>query len=257
MTATLDAPPRDESQGEDVTPKNGLATLYAALVKVQEKLKNPTKDATNPHFKSSYLSLPEVLDTLRPVLAENGLAVMQWPTTRGEFASVQTIVVHKSGLEMSFTLELPGGKTAQGIGSAITYARRYALISLFFIAGEDDDDDGNQATENAYDASRHPNAPPAAPTQAELDAEKREAKRRYFFACLTAAKKRAAERGETFLRVEREGEGFIGISLDSDTATTLSALLKADVEMDKLGWSDWSTAAQRIAELYKPTPEAK
>src|SRR5699024_5628712 len=117
-----------------------------ALGKFQGEVKNPANTATNPFFKSKYAPLNDVLNTVRPILSKHGLSVLQAPHTEGENVTITTILMHESGEWIeSPPLSLKMDKvTAQGAGSAITYARRYALSAVLGISSEDDDD-GNAA----------------------------------------------------------------------------------------------------------------
>lgn len=123
--------------------------LYAALAKAQSKIETAKKDNFNPHFKSKYADLSNVWDACREALTENGLAVVQIPSAKGPEVTVKTILGHVSGSEISGELTMIAQKnTPQGIGSAITYCRRYALMSFVGIAP--DDDDGNDASMPSY-----------------------------------------------------------------------------------------------------------
>lgn len=124
---------------------NELATAMAAA---QAIMKGAAKDAENPHFRSRYADLASVWDACRAALTANGLSVVQAPrgvpAEGGWIVEVETILLHKSGQWMADTLTVPVGKPdAQGLGSAITYARRYSLAAFVGVAPEDDD--GNAA----------------------------------------------------------------------------------------------------------------
>jgi hypothetical protein len=125
-----------------------IANIASALCKFQAECPAPKKTAENPHFKSKYSPLEEIISTIKPYLAKNGLSFFQSTTTEGENICVTTLILHESGEYIeSEPLKLPMGKvTAQGAGSAVTYARRYSLCAALGIAAEDDDD-GNAATE--------------------------------------------------------------------------------------------------------------
>ena len=119
---------------------NELAT---ALAKAQGELENASKSSSNTHFKSKYADLAEILNTVRPVFALNGLSVTQCPSFEAGIVSVETILMHSSGQWMSSVISAPVSKQdAQGVGSAITYCRRYSLASVAGIAQEDDDAEG-------------------------------------------------------------------------------------------------------------------
>ena len=124
--------------------------LAAALAKAQGELKGALKDSANPFFKSKYADLTSVWDACRNALTTNNLAVVQAPRMIENGVAVETMLVHASGQWVAETLELPVSKAdAQGVGSAITYARRYALASFVGVAPEDDD--GNAATKSVGD----------------------------------------------------------------------------------------------------------
>lgn len=118
--------------------------LAAALAVAQGEIKNPIKESTNPHFKSKYADLAGVLDVVRPVFSAHGLALSQHPSFDSGIVTVESILTHSSGQWMMSSVSSPVSKNdAQGVGSAITYCRRYALAAIAGVA--QDDDDGNGA----------------------------------------------------------------------------------------------------------------
>lgn len=123
--------------------------LAAALAAAQAELRNPAFDSTNPHFKSKFASLAGVRDAITPVLSKHGLSVSQLTTNDDQGrACVETILLHSSGQWIGSTLTVPAPKAdAHGTGSAITYARRYALMAIVNVVG-DEDDDGNRAAQS-------------------------------------------------------------------------------------------------------------
>ncbi len=127
-----------------------IKELATALSKFQGEIKNPGNTADNPFFKSKYAPLNEILNVARPILAKNGLSVIQTPSGDGQNIILTTTLIHSSGEWIeSPELVLKADKaTAQGAGSAITYARRYALSAILGISSEDDDD-GNIAEKQA------------------------------------------------------------------------------------------------------------
>jgi len=130
-----------------------IAELATALAKAQGQIDDASKDGRNPHFNSKYADLAAVRAVIRDPLAVNDLSVMQFPRAIQGGVEVETMLIHKSGEFVSETLFLPVNRfDAQGIGSGITYARRYGLMSVLCIAAADDD--GNAAVEK-------PPAPPA------------------------------------------------------------------------------------------------
>ncbi len=124
---------------DTLTYSESLAAFAPAFVELQAKLPVIHKDAESHHGK--YADLAGTLESIRDVVYEHGFAVMQ-PTSGGGGGQVQvtTILLHKSGERMRDTLSMPtGGNGAQGVGSAISYARRYALAAMLSLAAEDDD----------------------------------------------------------------------------------------------------------------------
>lgn len=136
-----------------------IKELATALAKAQAEMAGAKKDADNPHFKSKYADLASVWEAARPSLTKFGLSVVQFtvPTEANEVV-VETTVFHSSGEWMSGTISIPVGKNdAHGYGSALTYARRYALAAAVGIAPEDDD--GNAATKAAVDRASNKGTP--------------------------------------------------------------------------------------------------
>jgi hypothetical protein len=125
------------------------AKLSAALVKALAEIDGVTKDKINPHFKSNYADLASALATVRPVFAKHDLAVTQETDPSEEGVIVETVVLHASGEDRRFgKLFVPANKRdAQGFGSALTYAKRYSLLTALGIPTEDDD--GNAAVASA------------------------------------------------------------------------------------------------------------
>ncbi|EGE7116079.1 ERF family protein [Listeria monocytogenes] len=123
--------------------------LSVALSKFQEKVEQPAKTANNPFFKSSYVPLENVISAVKKHAPDLGLSYIQIPLTEENKVGVKTILMHSSGEFVEFDpFMLPLDKnTAQGAGSALTYARRYTLSAAFGIAS-DEDDDGNGASGN-------------------------------------------------------------------------------------------------------------
>jgi hypothetical protein len=122
----------------ETTPQQEYAQ---ALVAAIGELTNVPKTANNPYFKSKYAPLDAIVDATRPVLAKHGLAIQQTPVYRDGCAGVKTIIKHKAGHYEESELLLPlKDQSPQGVGSAITYARRYSLAAVCGLATEEDDD---------------------------------------------------------------------------------------------------------------------
>ena len=121
--------------------------LFKDFIEFQKEFKGMTPDATNPFFKSSYITLDGILETVRPILSKHGLCVLQEATGDGEYIFVKTKLAHVSGeiLETDILKMKPQKNDPQSMGSCITYAKRYQLAALLGIC-ESVDDDGNKAT---------------------------------------------------------------------------------------------------------------
>lgn len=153
-----------------------IAAIAAALAKAQAEMRNPVFDSANPHFRNRYASLASVRDTITPALAAHGIAVLQLLGKSEVGVSCETVLTHESGEWISSTIELPASKQdAQGYGSACTYARRYALMAIVNVVG-DEDDDANAASKSPpanreADLARHIKNLQSAKSETELQAK--------------------------------------------------------------------------------------
>ena len=133
--------------------------LAAALSKLQSSISNPAKDAQAHHSK--YASFPMILNTIRPHLEKNGLAIIQTSHKAERYGHVCVIVttriVHSSGQfieeEISTAINSQAKNTVQEMGSLISYMKRYAIQGMVLIAG-DEDDDGEAAARVAQQDSK-------------------------------------------------------------------------------------------------------
>lgn len=146
-----------------------IGALAAALAKAQGELRAATKDRENPYFKSSYATLASVFEAIREPFSKNGLSYTQ-PTRIDEHGNVVvvTMLMHASGQWLAGEVSAkPAKNDPQGVGSLISYLKRYEIQAMAGIASADDDDDGNAAT--LSDRVQHrATQPPAPPTgQAE------------------------------------------------------------------------------------------
>jgi hypothetical protein len=122
-----------------------IANLAAAMAAAQGEMGAAVKGSSNPFFKSKYASLGDVIEAVKAPFAAHGLSYVQFPVSGEGSVGLATRLMHSSGewLEQSFFIPL-AKMDAQAAGSAITYARRYALQSIAGIPSEDDD--GNAAS---------------------------------------------------------------------------------------------------------------
>ena len=130
-----------------ITHSETIGQIAKALAAAQKGIKVAAKDATNPHFRSRYSDLQSIDEAARPHLCANGIAITQGVGADDGYAWCQTMLVHsESGEWMSCTLRLPVTKwDAQGIGSCLTYARRYSMAGLVAVPSGELDDDGEAA----------------------------------------------------------------------------------------------------------------
>lgn len=136
-----------------------IANIAKALSAFQKDVKQPEKNGNNPHFKSKYVTLDGTVKAIHDCAPTHGLSYTQMPVATEDGVGVVTLIMHESGeyIQMDpFVLPMDK-KTAQGAGSATTYARRYSLSAAFGIVS-DLDDDGNEATENAPSHQTKPQA---------------------------------------------------------------------------------------------------
>ncbi len=150
-----------EYQSQDVT------ALAKVLLAVQKQLQPALKDAENPFTKSNYASLNSVMEACREALHSSGIWLTQLPMPtpahvgEGHVGLMTKLVDTKSGQWQASFMVVPLPKNdPQGMGSAITYARRYALCAMLGIITEDDD--GNAAslpTKRARASTQQGNTP--------------------------------------------------------------------------------------------------
>ena len=145
-----------------------IGAIAKALAAAQAEIENVTKDKTNPAFKSQYATLAAVLDVCRPVLSKNGIALIQSPGNDGNAVTLTTTLAHESGEYMTSTVGVvPGKFDAQGLGSAVTYLRRYALAAICGVAQEDDDGNAASNAHNGPQSRNYGNSQPATAPKAQ------------------------------------------------------------------------------------------
>jgi hypothetical protein len=124
---------RKTAQAEE--PKPAL-NIYQKLHCAKQSMGKVIKNATNPHFKRSYADINSIIDTVEPILLDCGLLLIQ-PIKDDK---VYTIIVDiENGDRFDSYMTLPPITDAQKLGSAVTYFRRYTLVSLLSLQAVDDD----------------------------------------------------------------------------------------------------------------------
>lgn len=142
--------------------------IAGALARAQGKIQHASKDGANLGFKrdgnaAKYATLASVWDACRTALTENNLSIVQTPDVTADGVFLHTTLAHNSGQWIRGTMPIrPVQDTPQGLGSALTYARRYSLASMVGVVPEDDDD-GNAASAGAPTNNGHRTAAPKAP----------------------------------------------------------------------------------------------
>lgn len=137
-----------------------IKELATALSKAQAMFTGAVKDSTNPHYKSKFASLESVVDALSHGFKENGLSYSQLTDIKDGALCIETVIMHSSGEWICGTYPLNAIKQdPQGQGSAMTYARRYALTAACGIYQVDDD--GEAAQGRTTLTQSHMNAPTA------------------------------------------------------------------------------------------------
>jgi len=144
---------------QDKSESDTLANLYDALSKAQMDMDVASKDSKNPYYKSTYSDLSTVVKASRPALCKNGLSVIQRIHTglHGEMFML-TRLSHSSGEWIESKMPInPPKKDIQGIGSYITYLRRYMYSSMVGVISGDDDD-GERAMKAHIENEKKPQA---------------------------------------------------------------------------------------------------
>lgn len=156
-----------KSERNTINRSPSIVELSKAFAMFQAEVNNPINSTVNNFFKNKYATLGDVLNEVRPVLAKNGLSILQMPSGDGGLVQLTTLIMHSSGewIETEPIIMRPEKPNAQGIGSVLTYARRYSLSAILGIASEDDDD-GNEASQP--DKKDAPSKKPTTKDKSEL-----------------------------------------------------------------------------------------
>lgn len=139
-----------------------IVEISKAMAKFQAEVKQPFKDANNPFFKSKYVPLESVVESITSIAPKHGISFVQWASNdENGRVGVSTMIMHTSGEYIEFDpVYMNADKnTAQGAGALISYLKRYSLSAVFGITS-DQDDDGNQASGNTNKSKQQPKAKP-------------------------------------------------------------------------------------------------
>lgn len=141
-----------------------ITELAKALLNVQKQMQPASKDATNPFTKSKYATLNSVMESCRNALLANGIWLCQYPVpvdTPSTLGLLTKLTHVESGQWQASLAVLPLPKAdPQGMGSAITYARRYALTAMLGMVTEDDDGESARALKRPPQHQRQQNRQP-------------------------------------------------------------------------------------------------
>jgi hypothetical protein len=133
---------------EEAVPQEASLNIYQKLHLAKQSMGKVIKNATNPHLKRNYADINSIIDTVEPILLDHGLLLIQ-PVKEDK---VYTIIIDIETEEyVESFMQLPVITDAQKLGGAITYFRRYTLVSLLSLQAVDDD---------GHEASRAPKAKP-------------------------------------------------------------------------------------------------
>ena len=142
----------------NVTMGGDVGALFAALAKAQGQMGGAKKSADNSHFRSKFADLASVLEAILPPLNGNGLALVQMPGFAEGKVTLTTLITHSGGGWMSSMASCKADKdNVQGVGSAITYLRRYCAQAALALPAVDDDGE----------AAMNRGAPPPPPPNAK------------------------------------------------------------------------------------------
>jgi hypothetical protein len=121
--------------------------IIQLLIKARSEIQPPKKEGTNPHFRSRYVTLEGCIEAVTQPLANNGFFLSQQVGSNELGTFVATAIYHQDFPDWSMESSVPlvlAKNDMQGLGSAVTYARRYGIMSLLNLPSEDDD--ANQST---------------------------------------------------------------------------------------------------------------
>jgi ERF superfamily len=151
-----------------------MKLITAALINAKAQFTPIHKNKVNPHFKSKYATLDEILEAIAPALLANNLLLIQPTLVKDNLTVLKTLLIHaESGEQLESELTIPAIADPQKLGAAMTYYRRFSICSLLAIA-PDDDDDGTtaKATATVKTTSSLPKAGERATVNREVELRK-------------------------------------------------------------------------------------
>ena len=197
----------EENSNESIDKK-----LVDALIMAQSQMTFASKTGTNPHFKSGYSPLEEVIDAVKSPLNDNGIFYLQKVHLVEGGMCVETEFHGWGNVLKAGKVFVPADKqTPQGYGSALTYAKRYSLITACGLPSEDDD--GNEAEKVV---AKKP-IPKKAPAKKSPAPEKEEPKKEL-------SEEERKNKADTFV------EGFVKILNTFDTEPEVDSYIKANIK---------------------------
>tara|TARA_R110000868_G_scaffold109779_3_gene298100 strand:- start:128 stop:763 length:636 start_codon:yes stop_codon:yes gene_type:complete len=197
-----------------------IAEISKSLSHLQGEIHDGIRDSKGGHGK--YADLPQLLQIVRPLLLKYKLSFTQHPSVDETNISLTSLLAHESGewIESTLLLKIPparGANESQAVGSGITYARRYALSSIFGISQEDDDGQYKKAvapSEPCQDADETNTYGKAHPVAQEIA--------RKLLACFTAQSENGAKDIISGLSDSEKKE--VGSLLDKNTLNWIKGL---------------------------------
>ena len=153
-----------------------IVKIAQALAAASPEIGVAKKDATNPYFKNTYATLASVIECCKPALSKNKISILQLAEKDDGGQYIETTLLHESGEWLSSKMYFTQAKQndPQSQGSAITYARRYALQSFLSIPADDDDGNAANAEPKANKRKETPQEKPFQPayTQESVNTNK-------------------------------------------------------------------------------------
>lgn len=132
-------------------------TLASALAKAQAEMKSAEQNGYNPHFKSNFSTLEDLIMASRPALTKYGIALTQYPhAEQGQSYLITRMMYEQEAIESKILISLKDPTDIQKLGSAISYLKRYAYAAICGIATSEADDDGNDISASSAPETINP-----------------------------------------------------------------------------------------------------